>query len=202
MSDTSKHPQLAQTRMAALGYLRTYAHLIQYESDFRIAQDPALCLVPAEVTWFQFCKFSANLLDIADEEVSGRYCYGEIRLTRLNYYAPLLLGRTHYQKVEYQYRAYFAQFQAPVLFIFAFLSIVLNSMQVYLAATGLESKLTSFLLIKACFWFSIITGVLSCLLLLILAALFVFKIAREWRFAIWNRLQRRKAMRRLSSDSA
>ncbi|KAL4947385.1 hypothetical protein BDW69DRAFT_178507, partial [Aspergillus filifer] len=121
----SKHIGITQLRKAALGYLRTYSYLIQHESDLRIAQDPALCLVSGDVTWSQFCHFSANLKDIPDSEVSGRYQYGEIRLTRLNYYAPVLLGRTCYHRVDHQYRAYFARIQGPLLSAFAFFAILL-----------------------------------------------------------------------------
>ncbi|PHH92318.1 hypothetical protein CDD83_7907 [Cordyceps sp. RAO-2017] len=41
----------ARIRRAALGYVRTHRHLVRYESEFRIAQDPHLCLIPADVTW-------------------------------------------------------------------------------------------------------------------------------------------------------
>jgi hypothetical protein len=154
------------------------------------------------VTWPQFCQFCASFSDLTDDEVSGRYHYGEIRLTRLNYYAPVLLGKTHYQRVDYQYRTYFARFQGPVLFTFAFLSILLNCMQVNLAAVTLENRYTSLILVESCYWFSIITGILACLLLLILAFLFIFKIAREWRFAISNRLKQRKEQEKLKPGSA
>lgn len=202
LSDPSKNANVAKIRTAALGYLRTYFHLIQYESDLRIAQDPALSLVPKEVTWPQFCRFCSYFIDLTDDEVSGRYHYGEIRLTRLNYYAPFLLGKSHYQRVDYQYRTYFARFQGPVLFTFAFLSILLNSMQVNLAAATLENRYTSLILVEGCYWFSIITGILACLLLLLLVVLFVFKIVREWRFALCNRLERRKDQQRLISGDA
>jgi hypothetical protein len=94
MSDPSQYGATAKLRKATLGYLRTYFYLIQYESDLRIAQDPALCLVPKEVTWPRFCQPTARFEDITENEVSGRYHYGEIRLTRLNYYAPILLGKS------------------------------------------------------------------------------------------------------------
>ena len=41
---------LAPTRKAALGYFRTWFHLIKSESDFRIAQEASLPLVPADMT--------------------------------------------------------------------------------------------------------------------------------------------------------
>jgi hypothetical protein len=64
------------------------------------------CLVPEYVTWRRFCQFTDQFKDITDNEVSGRYHYGEIRLSRLNYYAPVLLGRSQYHRVNHQYRAY------------------------------------------------------------------------------------------------
>ena len=72
MSDLSKFGAAVELRKTALGHLRTYLYLIQYESDLRIAQDPALCLVPKERTWPQFCQFTSRFNDITDHEVSGR----------------------------------------------------------------------------------------------------------------------------------
>lgn len=72
MSNLPKEIAASKLKEAALGYLRTYLHLIQYKSDLRITQDPVLCLVPKEVTWSQFCGFPAAFNDIADDQVSGR----------------------------------------------------------------------------------------------------------------------------------
>jgi hypothetical protein len=144
------------------------------------------------VTWFQFCRFSAHFNDITDDEVSGRYHYGEIRLTRLNYYAPLLLKKSHYQRVDYQYRAYFARIQGPVISAFAFFSILLNCMQVNLAAAAADEKYSNFSLIASFFWLSILIGAVACVLLLLLICLFLFKVIREWRFAIARQLQHEK----------
>ncbi|KAJ5938333.1 hypothetical protein N7466_001467 [Penicillium verhagenii] len=188
MSDQSKHGPAAKLRMAALGYLRTYFYLIQYESDLRVAQDPALCLVPEDVTWSQFCRITACFNDITDNEVSGRYHYGEIRLTRLNYYAPFLLGEGHYQRVNHQYRAYFARIQGPVISAFAFFSILLNCMQVSLAASDSDKRYSSYLLSASCYWFSTLIECATGILLLMVVLLFFFKVIREWRFAIAHRL--------------
>jgi hypothetical protein len=199
LSNLSRHGDILNLRKAALGYLRTYLYLIQHESDLRIAQDPALGLVSKEVTWSQFCNFTANLNDITDDEVSGRYRYGEIRLTRLNYYAPILLGRTRYQRVGYQYRAYFARIQGPILCAFAFLSILLNCMQVNLAAAAaLDEKYADIAMTEVWYWISIIIGVATCFLLLVLAYLFIFKIIREWRFAVHIHLAGRKEQQKLA----
>ncbi|CEJ58346.1 hypothetical protein PMG11_07005 [Penicillium brasilianum] len=191
MSDPSQHGGTAKLRKAALGYLRTYFYLIQYESDLRVAQDPALCLVPKEVTWSRFCHFTARFKNIAENEVSGRYHYGEIRLTRLNYYAPILLGKSHYQRENYQYRAYFARIQGPLISVFAFFSIALNCMQVSLAASSSDEGYSSAWLVLGCYWLSTLTGSATGFLMLLLVFLFLFKVIKEWKFAIAYRLRRK-----------
>ncbi|RYO99935.1 hypothetical protein DL764_006644 [Monosporascus ibericus] len=120
-------------RRAALGYLRTYLYLVRYESDFRIAQDSGLQLIPTDITWEQFSNFASDLANITDYDVSARYAYGEIRLTRLNFYAPFLLRKSYFQRVEYQYGTYFSRFYGPVLFVFGVASIVLSGLQVAVA---------------------------------------------------------------------
>lgn len=90
-------------KKAALGYLRTYTHLIRHQSDFLIAQQENLRLVPLDVDWTQFCHFVSELSKIQDADVSGRYHYGELRLTRLNFYAKFFLRRFHYEQVHGQY---------------------------------------------------------------------------------------------------
>ncbi|SPO05331.1 uncharacterized protein DNG_08018 [Cephalotrichum gorgonifer] len=173
-------------RQAALGYLRTYHHLIQYESDLRIAQDRSLCLVPTDITWEQFCNFSSDLgSSIDDRDASPRYSYGEIRLTRLNLYAPLLLGRSHFQRVEYQYGSYFARFYGPLLFVFGIASVVLSGLEVIVSVEDGGAGWMG-----ATVWVSVTAIVASCTLLLTLGLLLVYKVAREWRFAIRDRRRR------------
>ena len=188
MSDPSKYGAEVKLRKAALGYLRTYFYLIQHESDLRIAKDPALSLVPEEVTWRRFCQFTDHFKDMTDSEVSGRYHYGEIRLSRLNYYAPVLLGKSQYQRVNHQYRAYFARIQGPLISAFAFFSILLNCMQVNLAASTSDERYSSALLFAGCYWLSTLIWSVTGVLMLMLAFLFLFKVIREWRFAIAHRL--------------
>ena len=60
---------------AALGFLRTYVHLIKYESDFRLAKNH--CLIPSSTTWAAWNAFIAPLSDVLDSEVSARYRFGE-----------------------------------------------------------------------------------------------------------------------------
>ncbi|KAF0327061.1 subtilisin-like serine protease [Colletotrichum asianum] len=66
----------------ALGFLRTYSSLIVHESDFEIAKKQKL--LPDFVDWDMWCLFIRGFTTLRDRDVSPRYYYGEIRLTRLN----------------------------------------------------------------------------------------------------------------------
>ncbi|KAK8104695.1 uncharacterized protein PG998_011728 [Apiospora kogelbergensis] len=183
--DTHHHRRV---RQAALGYLRTYCYLIRYESDFRIAQESNLQLIPSDATWEQFCRFRADLASISDGDVSARYCFGEIRLTRLNFYAPILLRKSYFQRVEYQYGTYFARFYGPILFWLGIVSVVLSGLQVAVAveeqSAGERQALSVFAL-----GFSVAMMVFSWALLFLLVSVFVYKVAKEWNFAIQDRMR-------------
>lgn len=189
-----KLDQQERVRRAALGYLRTYFYLIRYQSDFRIAKDEGLCLVPSGITWTQFCDFSSEFDKIEDDEVSTRYTYGEIRLTRLNFYAKILLRKSHFQRVEYQYAPYFARFFGPILFVFAFMSVVMSSIQVGAAIEQVSAVSQGGMaqIWHVCRWLSVATLVSSGLLILALGYLLVYKIAKEWIYALQDRLRGRR----------
>ncbi|RYP93305.1 hypothetical protein DL770_000594 [Monosporascus sp. CRB-9-2] len=174
-------------RKAALGYLRTYLYLVRYESDLRIAQDPSLRLIPGDITWEQFSNFASDLANITDYDVSARYAYGEIRLTRLNFYAPFLLRKSYFQRVEYQYGTYFSRFYGPVLFVIGVASIVLSGLQVAVAVD--QSDKNNRLLSVVALWVSVAVMLCSCGVLLYLCALLIYKVAKEWKFAIQDRLR-------------
>jgi len=175
--------------MAALGFLRTYFHLVRSEHDFHIAQDPASRLVPGGITWEQFSRFASPLAGVADEDVSGRYAFGEIRLTRLNFYAPLLLGKSHFQRVEYQYGPYFAHFYGPILFVIGITSIVLNGLQIAVDVEQAGLTPNGEILLAVALWFSVAVILCFCGLLGFLLLLFFYKVAKEWRYAIRDRLR-------------
>lgn len=176
----------ARIRPAALGFLRTYYHLVKHESDFRIAQDPDLGLIPAAITWEQFCEFTSSLANITDRDVSQRYAYGEIRLTRLNFYAPFLLGKSNFQKVEYQYGTYFARFYAPILFVIGVVSVILSGLQV-IVSVGTDAGDRWWM--GASLWISVALILASCGLLFSLGLLVVYKVTREWKYAIRDHLR-------------
>ena len=188
---SSNHQRLRVHR-SALGYLRTYFYLVQYESDFRIATDPGLGLVPAGVTWEQFCNFSANFTSIQDSDVTPRYAYGEIRLTRLNFYSKLLVRRCFFQRMESQYGDYFAQFYGPILFVFGILSVLLNAMQLGITVEQTGSLNTWLAFRSVSRWLSVVSLIGLAALIVGLAWLLFWKIFREWQFALTIRLRKRR----------
>jgi hypothetical protein len=119
---------------AARGFLRSYACLIKHESDFVLATQEKTRLIPKGIEFADFVKFillcKAN---IGDDDVSPRYHFGELRLTRLNFWCRIFLLKATYQKVEWQYAAYFAHYYAPILFVFALFSLLISAMQLVLA---------------------------------------------------------------------
>lgn len=155
------NPQTAGLAEEAQGFLRTYASLIQHESDLEIAR--AEKLVPRGVEWGAWCRFihqlkypfmtSSEYVETgcrktsnfgqhlptqtapayADSLVSPRYHYGEIGLVRLNMWCFLTFREWEYLPVHFDYGTYFARYLAPYLFVFGGLSVVLTAMQVRLA---------------------------------------------------------------------
>jgi hypothetical protein len=178
----------------ALGYLRTYFYLVRYESDFRIATDEKLRLIPDGVTWEQFCNFSSKFDRIQDHEVCERYKYGEIRLSRLNLYTKLFIGKRHFQRIDGQYSLYFARFYGPILFAFGVFSILLNAMQLEMAVESLNQKKQWISFWLACRWFSVMCLIIAVVLSLWLALLFLFKFVSEWYYALGDRWKKKKPL--------
>ena len=177
---------------AALGLLRPYYYLIIHESDFEIACDQRL--LPRRITWPQFCNFSARFNHISDSVVSTRYTFGELRLTRLNFYTKIFLRRWQYEWMVGQYATYFSRFHGPVLFTFAIWSVVLNAMQVELAAGGFPSdQRTAFR--DTCRWFSVLTVACACILALFFTLLLFGMVIDEWVYALKYRYRRTKDRR-------
>ncbi|KAF2809379.1 uncharacterized protein BDZ99DRAFT_488383 [Mytilinidion resinicola] len=183
---------------SALGFLRSYAHLIRYESDFRIAKDNTLALIPDFVSWEQWRLLRAQVLVVRDEEVSARFRFGEIRLTRLNFYCKFLLFETYYYRTHRQYGDYFASFYPSLLFLFGIISIMLGAMQLAATVEQLDEQWRCLLGLFR--MFSVVTMVITFLLLATLLVLFAIKITNEWIFALRCRYSRgpRKSGTRLN----
>jgi hypothetical protein len=62
-------PEQITLQRAVLGYLRTYIYLIKYKSDFRIAVDDKLQLIPPGITFPKICDFIAPLEHLLDNNI-------------------------------------------------------------------------------------------------------------------------------------
>ena len=178
---------------AALGFIRTYGHLIQHESDFRIAKQSYL--LPEDTTYANFQRFIEPFRHIPDVATSHRFHYGQLRLTRLNWAVRIFRPQSvkgkffwYYQQIYVQTGQYLERFAAPLLFLFASLTLILSSMQVGLAAQPQEPWMA---FSRASWGFSV--AVIFFILFLILGAFagVVLLFARQTLFGI--RLQRSTA---------
>lgn len=181
-----------QMQLAALGFLRTYRHLIRHESDLRIAQRDELQLVPKDVDWPKVHKFLSQIESVMDSDVSERYHYGEIRLSRLNFYAPFLIGKLRYEQVSGQYSDIFGRLYAPTLFIFAFVTTVLNSLQVEMAVEQVSEKKWQVMTLLSR-WFGVIALIFTCTLSLGFCGFWMWLFADEWIYALRCRRKIKKS---------
>ncbi|KAL7783939.1 hypothetical protein V8C43DRAFT_169457 [Trichoderma afarasin] len=178
-------------RATALGFLRSYSHLIQHQSDLRIAKDHGL--ISEDITWARWSKFIRGFRLLNDENVARRYHYGQIRLTRLNWaifiFRPKSAGNRlrFYHESPWSALAFVQNAAVPLAFIFASVSLILSSMQVMLSvpddsllAGGIgENKLRTVQLIF--WWFSILTllfaALSSALLVFIPVIIIIYQIS-------------------------
>ncbi|KAF2743237.1 hypothetical protein M011DRAFT_431650 [Sporormia fimetaria CBS 119925] len=185
---------MVDVRKAATGFLRTYLHLVKYESDFRIAQEQHL--IPTDTTWEKFCQFISSLQNVDDTAVSQRYHYGELRLTRLNFYAPFLIRRFHYEQVHGQYGDFFGRLFAPMLFVFALVSTLLSSMQVLLGVEQLIDDGAQWMQSWHVYrWISLVSLVGAGLVSLSFAALWSYMVLDEWIFTLRRKIERQRNTR-------
>lgn len=128
---------------ASVGFMRTYGFLIQYQIDFD--EGLRLHLIPMKPdghppTYAEFCDFIEPFTQVTDKNVSRRFHYGELRLTRINRTALFFRGRLAYFHIHLQWGSFLEHILAPIITIFAVFSVVLNSMQVSLAALDMETE--------------------------------------------------------------
>ena len=172
--------------------------LISHESDLMIAQNDNLRLVPKTINWAAFCRFSSEIAKIQDNGVSGRYLYGELRLSRLNLYAPILFGTFNYQRTHGQFVKYFARMYGPVLFYFAVMTMTLSGMQVVL--TGYQAQRTgpAFVMWSFFLWFSVVAIFLGLGTMAFFIALWLWIVSREWTFSYREKRKRCADVEKLS----
>jgi hypothetical protein len=199
---------------SALGYLRTYAFLVQHPSDFALAQHHRL--VPPDISLPQLRAFTALFAArIADADVSARYQYGELRLSRLNFYGKFILRRWHFMRVHTQYGEYFGRFYGPLLFVFTVLSLILNALQVEMAveqaignlvnagggggsgggnATDSMGPWTGFWELSR--WAAVLNIAVITVLAMGLVLMLAWFHADEWKYAIKDRIRRKRELRK------
>ena len=115
----------------AAGLLQSYTRLIQHESDYRIAIE--MGLLPDWISWPQWSAFAVQ---VRPAVVSKRYEYGELRLYRLNLVYRFCFGHwiCGYHLLHTNFNSFFTRnFKWPLV-TFAYLTVVLNAMQVILAS--------------------------------------------------------------------
>jgi hypothetical protein len=195
LNTASPLPEPTRTELckSALGFLRTYKYLIKHRSDHRIAIDKELELLPAKTSFTSLSNFISDLESITDSNVSKRYHYGEIRLTRLNFYGKFILRRWHFHTVHGQYGAYFKRFYGPLLFVFTIMSLILNSMQVELAVEAMlnSGQWTGFW--SLCRYFCVLTLVAIFCVGGAMFSVLMWMIVDEWIYAIRDRRAKRRS---------
>lgn len=174
---------------AAVGFVRSYSYLVQHESDFRLASD-TLCLIPADdgdgnpITFERFAAFIANFAHVKDADVSPRYEFGELRLTRLNIYTKLLFRNLTFHHIDAQWGSYVGHFITPLLSTFIIVTLPLSAMQVELTAQSLNNlsgASSRFAAISK--YFSISVLIVFAVVVTFFAALVVFLFVHDIWFA-------------------
>jgi len=136
--DSGRICQQHQLYDCAYGFLSSYVALIQYESDFRIAQ--SAFLLPETVTWTIWRELVRQLLDEKNRKrlPNKRFFFGELRLNRLNMIYRIRLGSLRGYRLGYQtYGSFFGANLAPILSVITYIVVVLTAMQVGLATDRL-----------------------------------------------------------------
>jgi hypothetical protein len=147
---------------ACLGFMRSYYWLIQYEIDYIEACEKYL--IPKKAngefpTYEEWCEFIEPFGQVGDHYVNRRFHYGELRLTRINRAAFFFKGKLAYFHIYPQWGSFLAHILAPIITVFAVCSVVLNSMQVSLAALDANRDTTAGAwpkFLDASLWFPVI----------------------------------------------
>lgn len=184
---------------SALGFLRSYSLLTRHESDYVIAQ--RACLIPKYVSFQRWQIFMQLFRQIEDDEVSRRYRYGQFRLSRLNLMTHIVrvanllsITRTNgpvpweYQNQVWQTGQYLSVYVAPLIFVFAMLSLILSSMQVVLAARG-EDTWEAF--VRVSWGFSVATIIFSTVPITGAFVIVTVVLLNQGQFALHMRLRDR-----------
>jgi hypothetical protein len=158
--DAQSFAQHAMIAACARGFLLSYCALITYESDFKRARD--IGLLPSGIEWKQWRTWVAQVVhNCPYKSVDRRFCYGELRLSRLNMIYRwqrgfLLRGYTHVGAPS-DYTEYLGENFSALVVGLGFMVVILTAMQVGLATEHLGRNVS----FQAASWgftvFSIVT---------------------------------------------
>ncbi|KAK3395328.1 hypothetical protein B0T20DRAFT_395223 [Sordaria brevicollis] len=182
---------------ACLGFMRSYYFLIKYEVDFELAIEKRL--IPKKSngehpTYEEWCNFIRQFSVARDDQVSKRYEFGELRLSRLNMASFFFRGKLAFFHIWPQWGSFLTASLAPMLTIFAICSVILNSMQVSLQA--LDSNFDDddrWLSLKtASIWFPIgVSLLIAAVITLALVGILVMAVLDIWTGIKTRRLKRK-----------
>ncbi|KKK17097.1 hypothetical protein AOCH_003658 [Aspergillus ochraceoroseus] len=169
----------------ARGFLRSYFYLIQHKSDFLTATNEGLCLLPHGIRYSQFMRFISAFEKVQDSDVSPRYHFGQLRLTRLNFWSKVFLQRLNFHKMYWQYGTLFANYYGPLLFVFGWFSVALSAMQVALAVEDTNSTASPwYIFATVSRVFSVVTLFVILLSIVFLIVVFTVHVVRELVYAL------------------
>jgi hypothetical protein len=168
-------------QLEAQGFVRTYASLVRHKSDFALAQQLGL-LPQGLMDWPAWCHFIQGFEHLRDYQVSRRYHYGEIRLTRLNFWCRVLLRGTYFE-MHHNYVLSLARVGAPYMLVFGAVAVILAALQ---TAVQLGPEQSPYARFAECFVpFSIALTVAG---LVSIPALYMVFLAKElWLFVFRHR---------------
>ncbi|KAK3898991.1 hypothetical protein C8A05DRAFT_18503 [Staphylotrichum tortipilum] len=152
-----------------------------------------------ELSYATFTAFIRYFSSIADADVAPRWHFGQVRLSRLNWAVRILqpraakekgfLHRLFYQEQFWQTGQFLNEFAAPLLFVFAALSIILSAMQVVLAAKSGDDTGSWQVFGEVSAWFAVVVIIVLVVVFIGLGAIMVGIWA--WQFRFGYRSQKR-----------
>lgn len=158
-----------------MGFLFSYAALICHDSDFLLAKDSRL--LPEEIEWANWRDFVAELkTENIYRQIDERFCYGELRLSRLNklqYLALLPSYMPPWNRYGDFFRDQFAWLASTTVYI----AVVLTAMQVGLATTQLADN-EAFQL--ASYGFTIFSILAPLAAMFLVLAIFLYMYVSNW----------------------
>ena len=167
-----------ETSSLILGFVHSYCALVKSPLDLAIAKQSHL--ISERVSFAQWHRFRDAVLTRTDtSNINPRYQYGELRIGRLDLIWRVLFRGKGYFTTHREYSAYFTQYFQAFFVVFAFVTTILQSMQVVLATSGGDVSPT---LEAVSYFFAVIAmmGVLACLtfVVLLFGILLVYNVTR------------------------